>query len=100
MIEIKRYQNREEALERIMKKDKEYTFVRHDFNQGKIIEAHHHPVNEWVIVDSGRCEVTLGLETLLVEPKEEALVIYFAKKGKHGLKCLTDISYWVLRDRT
>ena len=98
MIQIKKYISREEALEQIMEKDKDYTLIRHDFKAGEIIKSHKHPVDEWVIFDSGGCEISLGLESELIGADNNlAVSIYLPRNQKHGLKCLTNISYWVLR---
>jgi quercetin dioxygenase-like cupin family protein len=97
MIEIKKYKTREEALEKILILDEDYTLIRHDFKKGEIIDTHKHPVDEWVIFNSGKCEITLGIESKIVGAKEYALAIYLPRDEEHGLRCLTDISYWVLR---
>ncbi len=97
MIEIKEYRSREEALEKILTLDKDYTIIRHDFKKGEIIDSHSHTVDEWVIFDSGECEVTLGSESKTLESELSALAVYLPRNKEHGLKCLTDISYWVVR---
>ncbi|MBU4069881.1 MAG: hypothetical protein KJ646_02775 [Nanoarchaeota archaeon] len=97
MIEIKEYKNREEALEQILMLDQDYTLIRHNFEKGEIIELHKHPVDEWVVFNSGKCDVTLGMESKIIEAKEYTLAIYLPKNENHRLRCLTDISYWVLR---
>ena len=99
MIKIREYESQEDALNKITTKDQEYTFVKHDFKEGKIIKTHDHEVDEWVIVDSGECELTLGLETQVIKPNKGAFAIYLPKKNNHRLRCLTDISYLVLRDK-
>lgn len=97
MIKIKKYKSREYALEQILILDKDYTLIRHDFKKGEVIEPHKHLVDEWIIFDSGRCEVILGLDSRIVEANNYALAIYIPQNKEHGLKCLSDISYWVLR---
>lgn len=97
MIEIKKYKNCEHALEKTLTLDDDYTIIRHDFKKGEIIDSHKHLVDEWVIFNYGKCEVILGLESKIVEAKNNALAIYLPKNNEHGLNCLTDISYWVLR---
>lgn len=97
MIRITEYKNRDEALEKILKMDKDYTIIRHDFPKGEFIEPHKHPVDEWVIFDYGKCEAALGLESRVIEAKNKTMAIYFPRNIDHSLKCLTDISYWVLR---
>ncbi len=99
MIRISEYKNLEEALEKILKLDEDYTIIRHDFTKGEIIDSHKHPVDEWVIFDIGKCEITLGLEHQVVEAERYTLAIYLPRNEEHGLKCLTDISYWVLRTK-
>jgi quercetin dioxygenase-like cupin family protein len=100
MIKHKQYEDLEFLLRDIMKKDKEYIFIQHDFKAGDIVKSHYHPkVNEWVIFSNGKCEVTLGLEKEIIkQPIKGYSVIYLPKGKVHSLKCLTSISYLVLRD--
>jgi quercetin dioxygenase-like cupin family protein len=97
MIEITKYANRESALDQLLAIDEDYTFIRHDFKRGEVIDSHKHPVDEWVIFNYGRCKITLESESKIVEARRQAYAIYLPKNTMHGLKCLTDISYWVLR---
>jgi len=97
MIKINKYENKELALEKILESDKDYIIIKHDFEKGEIIDLHTHDVDEYVIFNNGKCEVTLGLKSKIIEAKNYAVALYFPKTEKHGLKCLTHISYWVLR---
>jgi quercetin dioxygenase-like cupin family protein len=98
MIKVMQYKDRESALDQLLELDRDYALVRHDFPRGEVIEAHTHPVDEWVIFNRGRCEITLGLESRAVDVNKGAVAVYLPKEQEHGLKCLTDISYWVLRE--
>jgi len=100
MIKCLEYKTREEALEEITKEDKDYIFLKHSFKEGREIKEHYHPkANEWIIFNSGECEIGLNSELGIFAPHSNALAIHFPKGKIHGLICLTDISYWVLRDR-
>ena len=100
MINHKYYSTLEELLGNLTKKDKDYILVQHDFKKGEVVKPHYHPeANEWVIFRNGKVEITLELETATVQSSEEYSVVYFPKNKFHGLKCLTDISYLVLRDK-
>lgn len=100
MIETRTYTTRERALNSLLELDKDYTIIRHNFEKGEIIEPHKHNVNEWVIFDKGSCEVSLNLESKILSSKDYTYRIHFPKNQKHGLKCLTDISYWVVRENS
>jgi quercetin dioxygenase-like cupin family protein len=100
MIKSLEYKTREEALEKITKEDRDYIFLKHSFKQGEIVKPHYHPkANEWIIFDSGMCEVSLNSEIKEFKSKGQALAIYFPRRKIHSLICMTDISYWVLRSK-
>lgn len=99
MIKIRKFENREVALENILYLDKEYNIIKHNFKQGETVEIHKHSVDEWVIFNYGECEITLNSKKRIFKTKEKALAVYLPKNEEHGLRCLTDISYWVLRKK-
>jgi quercetin dioxygenase-like cupin family protein len=98
MIKINNYETLAEALRTILKDDEEYVLVRHDFSESDVVEKHIHPnVNEWIIFNSGKFEVALGLEKKVIEARGFSSV-YFPKGEVHGIRCFTNISYFVVRD--
>ncbi len=100
MLEISKYTYLREAVNQIQRKDKEYVSVRHDLRARKVIPPHFHPdVGEWAIFDSfGRAKVVVDFEKELIDDPVGVLVVHFPKGHIHGLRCLTDISYLVVRE--
>ena len=100
MINHKYYSTLEELLGNLTKKDKDYILVRHDFKKGDVVKPHYHPeANEWALFRNGKVEIILESETATVQSSGKYFVVHFPKTKFHGLKCLTDISYFVLRDK-
>lgn len=101
-MEIKFFDTTSEALNSIMRKDKEYkVFVRHFLEPGKGFRRHRHPeANEWVIIGSGTFEVAENEEKKVIEVgKLKVAVVYFPKNICHTLKAVTSLHYCVLRDK-
>lgn len=98
MIRFK-YPDLKTALRQIIKDEKDYTLIRHDLCAGEVIGEHFHPcTDEWIFFESGRFEALLDFEKHTVTAGTGASALYFPKAQVHGLKCLTDMSYFVLRN--
>ena len=98
MIDVEFYKNKDQALESLMKKDKEYVIVRHDFSANTKIRAHFHPnVDEWLIVNSGEFLASLdfGEQEFNIN---KTTVLHFPKSRIHSLRTLSKVSYTVLRE--
>ncbi|MFH1210496.1 MAG: cupin domain-containing protein [archaeon] len=97
---MNKYRYLREAINEIQRKDREYVSVRHDLRAGKSVGPHFHPsVWEWAIFDSfGRAKVAVDFENKLINDPIGVLVVNFPKGHIHGLKCLTDVSYLVVRE--
>lgn len=94
-----KYPNLKTALRQIIKHEKDYTLIRHDLCAGEVIGEHFHPhADEWIFFDSGKFEVTIDFERHAVTAGKGASALYLAKAHVHGLKCVTDMSYFVLRN--
>ena len=99
-MKIEEYISLKEAIESLIKRDKDYVFVRHTLDAGEAIKPHCHPkANEFLVVDSGVLDVRLDWENKVLTPNGRVIVIHFPKRKKHSLKTLTPISYFVFRDR-
>jgi hypothetical protein len=102
MKRIKTYENLEEALKNIQKKDKEYISVWHKFSAGESVGLHyHHKANEWVIaLGPGSFKVIYDYEIKTVNIKgKKAYCITFPREVPHNIECLTDMLYFVVRDK-
>ena len=98
MIQLK-YPNLKTALKQVMTEDKDYVLVKHDFPAGEIVGEHFHPsVNEWAFFSSGSFEATIDFEKEIITAGKGTSAIYFPKAHVHGLRCITDMSYLVLRE--
>ncbi len=99
MNEIKNYENLRNALDDVLDEDKDYVLIRHTFPAGEAVGEHFHPnVNEYLLFDSGSFEVTVDFEKKMIDALPGVSVIHFPKGYIHGLRCLSDMSYYVLRD--
>jgi len=99
-MEIQKFKNIKEALEKILPKDLEFKIVHHRLKKGDSIKRHYHPkATEWFFIDNGNFEIKLDDEKEIFEPKGDLLVFKFLVTQKHSLRALTDISYIVIRDR-
>src|SRR4030042_4540231 len=98
-MRIKKYKNLKEALESLIRKDKEYVFVRHRLKSGEKIKSHYHKkANEFIVIDNGKFRVRLAEKEKLFNLKNQVVTIFFPKKQKHSLSALTPTSYFVFRD--
>lgn len=92
------YPDLKTALSETMKEDKEYVLVRHDFPAGEIVGEHFHPnVDEWAFFSSGSFEAKVDFERETFTA-DGVSAIHFPKAHIHGLRCITDMSYLVLRE--
>lgn len=90
----------ETALRKLAKDEKDYTLARHELNAEEIVGEHFHPsADEWLFFEKGKLEVLLDFEKHTVNAGKGASVLYLPKSHVHGIKCLTDMSYFVLRGR-
>jgi quercetin dioxygenase-like cupin family protein len=94
-----KYPNLKTALGQVMKEDRDYILVKHNFPAGEVVGEHFHPsVDEWAFFDSGSFEATIDFEKEIITAGKGASAIYFPKAHIHGLKCITNMSYLVLRE--
>ena len=98
MKKIKKYNSIESAIENILTKNNKYRIIKHSFSKGHIVKPHYHPnANEWLIFDSGKFELQLGAKKELIVTSKPTVI--FIEKGEvHGLKCITKMNYFVIRD--
>jgi len=98
-MKIKRYKNITEAIESIIKKDKEYVLIKHSLGVGREIKTHfHRKANEFIVIDSGKFEIRIEKEIRVFNLKKKATTIFFPKNKKHSLLTISSISYFVIRD--
>jgi len=88
------------AFRQLVKDEKDYTLVRHELDEGEVIEEHFHPsADEWLFFEKGSFEVLLDFEKHTVNADKGASALYLPKSHIHGLRCLSPMSYFVLRNR-
>ena len=99
-MEITEFPNVKAVIEAITKEDKDYIFVRHKLKRGQTIKLHYHnKANEWIVIDAGKFRVMLDAEEKIFDVKGQAIAIYLPQKQKHALWAISEISYFVLRDK-
>jgi quercetin dioxygenase-like cupin family protein len=100
-MNIKNYKNLKEALEAVVKDDRDYILIRHTLKKGDEIKRHYHEkANEWLILDSGCVQVRIGGEEKEVRPKKgDTISLRFRSISKHSLLAKSNLSYFVLRDK-
>jgi hypothetical protein len=101
MMKIDEYQSLEEAFEKNMVNDIDYTLIRHSYVKGTKIMPHiHSNADEYVIASKGHFMVYS--EDVMKEFKlngDSFIVIYYSAGRKHGLHVLGDeLDYFVLRN--
>ncbi len=85
-----------------MKPDKTYHIVCHELIAGEEIKLHYHPkAIEWIVIESGKFLLQIGnrKEKIPLAYDETARVIRIDPGKPHFLKALSDLSYFVVRDR-
>ncbi len=100
-METAYFENLKKALESLTFEDDEYTLVRHLLKSGKKIKLHHHPkATEWlIIIDNGIFDVQVGNEQRRYRIIYQTAVFLFPKGKNHAIEAITEIEYFVLRDK-
>jgi len=99
------FENLKKALESLTIEDDEYTLVRHILKPGKKTRLHYHPkATEWLIIDNGIFDVQVeGIdgfsELRRCQIIYQTKIFLFPKRRKHAIKAITEIEYFVLRDK-
>jgi mannose-6-phosphate isomerase-like protein (cupin superfamily) len=98
VLEIKEYENFEEAFGDIMDKDADYAMVKHELAKGESVREHLHPdAEEWIVFREGEFKMIIDFDKEVVRPADNVRSVYLPKSCIHGMKCLTDITYFVLK---
>lgn len=98
-MDIQAFGTLEDALQALMQDDAGYVILKHVLSNGESVGEHYHPVaNEWLIYSSGTLEITIDGE-LKRTTVESTTCVKIPAGAMHSLHCLTDVSYFVLRDR-
>ncbi|MFH1510352.1 MAG: hypothetical protein ABIF10_01570 [Candidatus Woesearchaeota archaeon] len=97
-MKVLKFRSGKEAEDRIMVPDKDYVSVRHVFPKNLVVGLHFHPyAYEWAIMDKGGYEFSVDFQKSIIKPNGSALVVCLPPARVHGLKCLEDVTYDVLR---
>ncbi len=94
------FESFKKALESLTFEDDEYILVRHLLKPGKEIKFHHHPkATEWLIINNGIFDVQIENELKRYRIIYQTAVFLFPKGKNHTIKAVTEIEYFVLRDK-
>lgn len=99
-MKTKTYGTLESALLSILKKDKEYRIVTHEFPEGRKVQKHYHPnANEWVIANNGSFKFFYAGRWFDIKlDNDRYTVIHIPAKITHGLATQSKVLYFVARD--
>lgn len=100
-MEIEIYRNLERALEDIITPDQDWTILYHRMNAGEFTQTHLHKLaHEYIIFHYGQFQLTVGDEKKDFDLKgKHPIVIHLPPNLPHALIAVTQLSYFVLRDR-
>ncbi len=94
------FESFKKALESLTFEDDEYILVRHLLKSEKEIKLHYHPeATEWLIIDNGIFDVQIENELKRYRRTYQTTVFLFPKGKNHNIKAVTEIEYFVLRDK-
>jgi quercetin dioxygenase-like cupin family protein len=98
-VMIRKHRSLEHALSSLMRDDKEYVIVKHSLRYGEVIDEHYHPrVKEWIIFNHGRFELSVDSARQTIESRTAYRSVEIPARAMHGMKSLSDFSYYVLRE--
>ena len=99
MINIEKFESIEEALNKLIEKDKRCVIIRHELEPDKEIKEHSHDIDEFVVFRTGSLRVGCDNETKDFNLNNDVHVVFYPKGSKHSLKNLGDkLNYFVVRD--
>lgn len=95
------YSNLKEAMISFTEVDVDYNWVWHMLEPEEGIELDIHDINEWIVIDSGKCEVTLEGEKYYfdADATENVLVVGIPKGKEHGFIAKSKMTYIVLKSK-
>ncbi len=94
------FESFKKALESLTIEDDEYVLVRHILKPGEKIKLHYHSkATEWLIIDKGIFDIQVGDEWKRGNLTYQTTVFLFPKGENHTIKAVTEIEYFVLRDK-
>ena len=102
MTEINYHSSLSDALNNLMPQDTDFIFLRHELSEGEDIKKHKHQnANEWIVFERGNLEILVDSKTQQIDTTDlkETCSIYFPKEIPHSLTALSNIKYYVLRDK-
>ncbi|MFH1590127.1 MAG: hypothetical protein ABIB43_06180 [archaeon] len=100
-MKLKRFKNKDNAINSVRKYNVQYDNVIHKFPKGYIVGEHYHLNNatEWVIFDSGEADLICNNRVYNIKPVNQAIVAIISPKERHSLEAKTNIIYEVFRDK-
>lgn len=99
-MKVEKYPNFKQAIRSLTKEDREYVFVRHVLAPGEEVVSHYHPkANECIVVNRGRFILQINGEEQEFDLQRQVLVIFLPACQAHSLMAVSQLSYYVFRDR-
>ncbi|MFH1365364.1 MAG: hypothetical protein ABIH28_02160 [archaeon] len=102
VTEVNYYPTFQDALEKLMVKDADNIFIRHELNENEGVENHKHKnYNEWVIFNHGKLEIMVNSRSQVVDNTDipECCSVFFPKNKNHAVTSLSKTKYYVLRGK-
>ena len=94
------FENSKKAMESLTIQDDEYIIIRHLLKPGKKVRPHYHPkATEWLIIDKGIFDVMVGGEWKSGNMTYQTTVFLFPRRKVHTIEAITEIEYFVLRNK-
>ncbi len=94
------FESFKKAMESLTISNDEYVLVRHVLKPGEKVRLHCHPkATEWLIIDKGVFNVRVGDEWKSRNLISQTTVFLFPKGKIHTIEAITEIEYFVLRDK-
>ena len=99
MIKIEKFESVENALNKLIEKDKKCVIIRHKLEPNGEIKEHSHDVDEFVVFKTGFFRVGCDGEIKEFNLSNDVHVVFYPKGSKHSLKNLGKrLNYFVIRD--
>lgn len=95
------YETLELCIDSFAIEDRNLDFVVHDLEVWEEVELDTHTVDERVVANNGKFEITIGEKKYLFDAKEvKGYVLFHIPKGtKHSLKTLEKTKYYVFKGK-
>jgi len=98
MIRFSRHRKLKNALLAATKMDKNRMITGHHLKRGEEIPADTHDVDEWIVIDNGRCHITNRQYEYELEAGPHIFTVHIPKGEEHAFVALSDLVYFVVKE--